>query len=119
MSLNAEDRNKERQITWLRALVGDSSQRHFALSVGLSPRTFHNWMRRESIPADGVIYLALHTGIDPVQALVDTGYLPVKYRTKQLEPLKNFTNSQIADELASRLDPNAASVVKMLLKGDK
>lgn len=50
-----------------------------------------------------------------MQALVDTGYLPIKYRTRQLEPLQAFTNEQIADELDNRLNEQSAQVVRMLL----
>lgn len=107
--------NREKQMNWLSHHVGHDSYRQFALRLGLSPRTVANWARRESLPAGGVLDITDRLGIDPVQALVDTGYLDERRYWTPQPALKSLTNRELADEISERFDARTANAIRVLM----
>lgn len=110
----------KKQVNWLWNRIGQQSQRQFALSVELNPRTLANWVCRGSVPADGVLAIVETLGMDPIQALQETGYLKKGYGRVQTPPIESFTNEEIVEELEQRLDPSVMTAVRSLvLSGER
>lgn len=69
-----------------------------AHAAGITPSTFYRRIRRNTLPAGDVIAIAQVYGRNPVQALVDMGFLdhqPLDLRAVSTDDLLNELKSRI------------------------
>lgn len=87
--------------TWIRTTTGNSSIRAIARRVGIAQRTLAAQVEDDRITPENVIAIAIAYGTSPVDALVDTGYLPAEYA----EPvtLRGASEDDLADEVLRRM----------------
>lgn len=111
-----EEALKRQHMDWLSTLMGQQSGRSFALSVGMNPRSFQNFIRREHVTAEGVITISKGLGIDPVVGLIKTGYLPKDYGKGELAPLSMYSMTDLVDEVCRRLPPSVAPSARSFLE---
>lgn len=69
-----------------------------AHDAGITPSTFYRRVRRDTLPAGDVIAIAQVYGRNPVQALIDMGYID-----PQPLDLRAVATDDLLDELKSRI----------------
>lgn len=110
------------QMEWLRRFQGNRSDRAAATEAGVKERTFGNWVRRERIPAEAVLKIAGHVGLDPVRALIQTGYWDEEWEEhpdsdgKADESLEYTPMDALVDEICRRIQPDAGRMVRVMLE---
>lgn len=90
--------------TWITTKINDSV-RNIAITAGIPQRTLATQLEKERITPENVIKIAEAFDLNPVGALVDTGYLDAKWG-KQVDPViaaQQLTDKQITDEILRRL----------------
>lgn len=112
-----EQRQSDMQMRWIRNLMGGMSNRQFAMSLDIAERSFQSWMRREHIVVGGVLKIATKMNLDPVQALVDTGYLPENYGKRIVPEISTFSTEELVDELELRTSPEMGRAIRVLALG--
>lgn len=63
------------QKDWLDQVRGDKSQNAIARALDMSSGNLSTALKGEKLSAENIIAISYYLEIDPVQALVDTGYL--------------------------------------------
>lgn len=114
-----DEKHSRMQMEWLRRFQGPRSDRAAAEEAGVKERTFNNWIRRERIPAEAVLKIAGAAGLDPVRALIQTGYWEEEWSRPDDEvadsSIEFASTSKLVDEMARRVDPDAGQMIRALM----
>lgn len=103
---------------WFKETVGDDSVNVAAKKAGVQQSTLNRQLTRGTIPAESVIMIArVYTG-NPIQALVDTGYITTQEAQESLTIIDWHTASEadLTRELLRRVD--TTGIINQPLDGD-
>lgn len=91
---------------WFKSRVGSASKNAVAKASGLAQNSLGRQLDANALPAESVIKIAMAYGGRPVQALVDTGYLPVDALDERVEIINwgNMPDAVLLAELVRRCD---------------
>lgn len=90
---------------WLDHISGGKSVNTVAREAGLVARTFARHVQAGEINAEDVIAIATAYGLNPVRALVDTGYLESRW-AETVDPataLQTVSEEELAAEVLRRM----------------
>lgn len=105
---------RTQQEQWLKHTTKNASHREIAKAIGTSGATISRHLAAGKIKPEFVIAIARVYGVNPAQALVDTGYL----EPHELVALKTMpepglaTTQELLGELRKRLDPEATRLYR-------
>lgn len=90
-----------KHATWIKTTTGNASIRAIARTIDIPQRTLAAQVEDDRTTPENVIAIAIAYGTSPVDALVDTGYLPAEYA----EPvtLRGASEDDLADEVLRRM----------------
>lgn len=87
--------------TWIKATTGNASIRAIARTIDIPQRTLAAQVEGDRITPENVIAIAIAYGTSPVDALVDTGYLPAEFAAPVT--LRGASEDDLADEVLRRM----------------
>lgn len=93
---------------WFNERVGTDSVNAAAKTAGLAQATLDGQLKRGSLPAESVIKIARAYDYNPVQGLVDTGYLDALEAQGKIAIInwEDVTDAELCKELLDRCDPD-------------
>ena len=113
------EKQSRMQMEWLRRFQGPLTDRAAAAQAGVKERSYGNWIRRERIPAEAVLTIAGNAGLDPMRALIQTGYWDPNWDDNfnpELEnSIKRAPMSDLVDEIARRIGEDSGKMIRSLL----
>ena len=86
--------------TWIKSITGDSA-RAVAKRIGIPQRTLAAQLEDDRVSPENVIATAIAYGASPVDALVETGYLPEEHARPIT--LRGAGEDVLADEILRRM----------------
>lgn len=84
---------------WFTRISNGASHRSAALLIGMPNNTISNWIKTDRAPADGIIKLARAYNVDPIEALVATGFL---YEDEYHPDIEKLPTATLLRELLRR-----------------
>lgn len=113
---------KRMHADWLQRVMGQWSTKESADALGVSQRTVYNWIGRRSVPADGILLISQRLKLDPIKALIATGYWPEsKQELADIPDIQMRPTEELVDELSRRSDRTTKAVLHSLfdVRGEK